>query len=59
MHGSSSQLGRVPWSPPGFAFVTLCPRASAVPWQRETLPFPEEALAGVEFESQIQILGAL
>lgn len=57
MHGSSSQLGRVPWSPPGF--VTLCPRASAVPWQRETLPFPEEALAGVEFESQIQILGAL
>lgn len=38
--------GRSPWSAMSLCLVTLCLWASALPWQRETLPFPVLLLWG-------------
>lgn len=38
--------GRSPWLATCLHLVTLCLWASALPWQRETLPFPALLLRG-------------
>lgn len=56
--------GKGSLAPTRLCLVTLCPRGSAVPWQRETLPFPAlllwaQSKVWLELESQIQVFGAL
>lgn len=41
--------------PTRLCLVTLCPRGSAVPWQRETLPFPVLLLWT---QSEVWLLGS-